>query len=293
MMIIEDEAQRKVDGTSVQAYHLLTAEPFLLVPKAIVLRDDLPASAKLVFSLIAESCRRGFKACTEYLFRRSGLARRTIINSIRRLEQAGLVAVIRVGRGRVNRYQIPPWFPMRPFCQIPNRIAERKDLTATAKLAYAVMADRVGDNGFCWPGMRKLAEDIGVTAPTIVPAIRRLEQAGFIRVERRGRGKVNHYRTQTVKEIAPVAPDEQAEANGKRSKNCTTTVKEIAPVVVQKFEQNKRKTKKKDPSSNTTIKISRIFEERITARRRGWIPLPPAEIEKRRQRQKRALLGVC
>lgn len=38
------------------------------------------------------------------------------------------------------------------FYKLPQDIAARSDLTASAKIVYAVIRDRIGQNGKSWPG---------------------------------------------------------------------------------------------------------------------------------------------
>ena len=81
----------------------------------------------------------------------------------------------------------------RPFYQLPKDIAARRDLHASDKLVLAAITDRIGRNGKCWPGIRRLARDTGLTEETVGTCIGRLQGAGCIRVERRGNGRANHY----------------------------------------------------------------------------------------------------
>lgn len=80
------------------------------------------------------------------------------------------------------------------FYKLPVEIAARKDLTPASKIVLAVLADRIGDNGYCWPGVRMLATDTGLTTTGILGCLRLLENRGLVEVKRRGIGKANHYR---------------------------------------------------------------------------------------------------
>jgi hypothetical protein len=82
-----------------------------------------------------------------------------------------------------------------PFLMVPKHLAARTDLHPIDKLVWACIRDRIGNNGKAWPGGRKLAADLGVTRPTVLDALDRLAAAGDLLVEKRGRGRTNHYRT--------------------------------------------------------------------------------------------------
>ena len=46
---------------------------------------------------------------------------------------------------------------------------------------------------YCFPGQDRLADDMGVGKRSIVRWIKELEDAGFLKVKRRGQGKSNLY----------------------------------------------------------------------------------------------------
>lgn len=71
----------------------------------------------------------------------------------------------------------------------PFALAERRDLSPSAKLLLCRLRDRIGGNCECWAGQRRLAEDIGLTNPKgVVRAVAELEGAGLILVARCTRG---------------------------------------------------------------------------------------------------------
>lgn len=82
------------------------------------------------------------------------------------------------------------------YVRIPRAILERRDITATAKLVWATIADRLGKTGESWPGIRRIADDVGIGDPSnVLPHIDALEAAGVLIVERRkGPGGTNLYR---------------------------------------------------------------------------------------------------
>jgi DNA-binding MarR family transcriptional regulator len=56
----------------------------------------------------------------------------------------------------------------------------RTDLTSGAKLVYADIVDRIGHNGRCWPGQRRIACDCGMTPKAANRAIAELHRRGLI-----------------------------------------------------------------------------------------------------------------
>jgi len=81
----------------------------------------------------------------------------------------------------------------RKFRKMYNDILSRKDLNAGAKLIYSVLADRQGNNGYCWPGMRTLAKDVGMSKGAAQRAITSLEKAGLIVIRRSVKGGGSEY----------------------------------------------------------------------------------------------------
>lgn len=79
------------------------------------------------------------------------------------------------------------------FYKLFVAIAKRRDLKPSDKVVFAVIFDKIGDNSFCWPGVRTIAQNSGLTTTTVTQSIRRLEASGLLTAERRGAGKSTHY----------------------------------------------------------------------------------------------------
>jgi len=70
--------------------------------------------------------------------------------------------------------------------KLPAEVARRRDLTQTAKVVYAFLAD-CGRRGVCpAPGWRQVARAVGVEESTAGAALQRLEEAGLVVITRRG-----------------------------------------------------------------------------------------------------------
>jgi len=127
------------------------------------------------------------------------------------------------------------------FFKLPQALAARRDLTATDKLVYAVIQNRMGGNDNCWPGIRRLSEDCGFkNIKTALAAVKRLERAGLIEVLRsETKGRVNHYRlTESVPKNGTLQKTE-------RSKKRTRSVPKNGYEALQKTDTNKNKGKDK------------------------------------------------
>lgn len=98
------------------------------------------------------------------------------------------------------------------FIKLPVAVLARPDLTATAKVVYAVIADRVGNNASTWVGIRRLAVDVGTDPKAVLRAIAALESAGLLHIDRRGSGRSSHYRVKSAPET-PALPIRQRSPN--------------------------------------------------------------------------------
>ena len=79
------------------------------------------------------------------------------------------------------------------FTQVPNFILVSQKVSVGAKLVYAMLLKYAWQNDYCFPGQEKLADDIGAGKRSVVRWIKELEEAGFLKVKRRGLGKSNLY----------------------------------------------------------------------------------------------------
>jgi len=109
------------------------------------------------------------------------------------------------------------------FYKLPVGIAGRKDLTASAKLIFAVLLDRVGDNGHCWPGYDRVARDAGLSRTAVIESVKRLVSIGIISIVKRD-GLSNLYEIRTGTESVRVD-----NPNGGQSGNRTSASTENVP----------------------------------------------------------------
>jgi hypothetical protein len=80
------------------------------------------------------------------------------------------------------------------FTQVPNFILTNSNISVGAKLAYAMLLKYAWNNGACFPGQVKLAEDMGATDRSVRTYLKELETAELLEITQRGLGKTNLYR---------------------------------------------------------------------------------------------------
>ena len=56
-----------------------------------------------------------------------------------------------------------------------------------AKTVYMYLQDRMNSQRQCWPGIRRIADDLHLSRSTVKRALSELERSGYLRRERRHR----------------------------------------------------------------------------------------------------------
>jgi hypothetical protein len=79
------------------------------------------------------------------------------------------------------------------FTQVPNHVLRSKKISPGAKLTYAMLLSYAWNNEYCFPGQERLAIDMGSGERSVIRYIQELEAQRFIKIKRRGQGKVNIY----------------------------------------------------------------------------------------------------
>ena len=79
------------------------------------------------------------------------------------------------------------------FTQVPNFLLKSKKLSAGDKMAFAMLLSYAWQNDFCFPGQRRLAEDLGLNERSVRRHLKSLEANGLLTIKRRGLGKTNIY----------------------------------------------------------------------------------------------------
>lgn len=82
---------------------------------------------------------------------------------------------------------------MSGFTQVPNAVLKSPELSAGAKLVYALLLSYAWHDDFCFPGQDRLAEDIGIARGTVNRHVQELSDKGFVVIKRLGQGRANLY----------------------------------------------------------------------------------------------------
>jgi DNA-binding transcriptional ArsR family regulator len=76
---------------------------------------------------------------------------------------------------------------------VPNFILESKEISAGAKLTYAMLLKYARELDECFPGQDRLARDMGNGERSVRRWLKELEKAGLISIKQRGQGRPNLY----------------------------------------------------------------------------------------------------
>jgi Helix-turn-helix domain len=79
------------------------------------------------------------------------------------------------------------------FVQLPKQILYARNLSHVAKLLYAVLLGYAFQEAQCFPGYRRLCEDLQASENMIRKHMRELQAVGLLSQKRRGQGKTNLY----------------------------------------------------------------------------------------------------
>ena len=79
------------------------------------------------------------------------------------------------------------------FTQVPNIILKSKRLSSGDKLAFAMLLSYAWQNDYCFPGQKRLGEDMGLHETNVRRHLKSLEAHGMLAIVRRGQGKTNIY----------------------------------------------------------------------------------------------------
>jgi DNA-binding transcriptional ArsR family regulator len=82
---------------------------------------------------------------------------------------------------------------MMGFTQVPNFLLKSKKLSSGDKMAFAMLLSYAWQNDYCFPGQRRLAEDLGLDERSVRRNLKALEANGLLTIQRRGLGKTNIY----------------------------------------------------------------------------------------------------
>jgi len=79
------------------------------------------------------------------------------------------------------------------FTQIPNYVLRDKRLSFGARLTYTMLLSYAWQEGSCFPGQERIAQDLGISRQSVSKFLQELRKGGLIDWKRRGLGKTNVY----------------------------------------------------------------------------------------------------
>lgn len=79
------------------------------------------------------------------------------------------------------------------FTQVPNFLLKSKKLSSGDKLAFAMLLSYAWQNDYCFPGQKRLGEDMGLHETNVRRHLKSLQAHGLLNIVRRGQGKTNVY----------------------------------------------------------------------------------------------------
>ena len=79
------------------------------------------------------------------------------------------------------------------FAQVPRPVLRAKGLSVKAKIVYIALLDYAWQQGSCYPGQLRLAEDLDVSVDTVQRALTELKRCKLINWKRRGLNQPNVY----------------------------------------------------------------------------------------------------
>jgi hypothetical protein len=79
------------------------------------------------------------------------------------------------------------------FTMVPNFILKSTKLSAGDKMTFAMLLSYAWQRDFCYPGQKRLAEDLGLTDRSVRTHLKALQTVGLLAIKRLGQGKNNLY----------------------------------------------------------------------------------------------------
>ena len=140
------------------------------------------------------------------------------------------------------------------FHKLSAELASRRDLGSTEKILLAIITNRIGKNGLCWPSVRRLARDAGIDKATVLRAVATLQKTGDLIVENHGQGKSQAYRlpSLTVREMRTVSatPTVRKARTGVRKTRTELSAKRVH---IRTSKRTNKRTIGKNPLTNDPV----------------------------------------
>ena len=79
------------------------------------------------------------------------------------------------------------------FAQVPRPVLRARGLSIKAKTVYILLLDYAWQQGSCFPGHNRLADDLDVSVDTVQRALTELKRFGLVDWKRQGLNRPNIY----------------------------------------------------------------------------------------------------
>ena len=131
------------------------------------------------------------------------------------------------------------------FVQLPKKILWASNLSRDAKILYAVLLGYAWQEDRCFPGYRRLCQDVGATEKMVRKYMRELDTVGLVSQRRRGQGKTNLY---TLHDLRTVKIPVQEHPNSTVQEPVQTPVPER-----EKLPRNNKQSNNKQNTNNVVV----------------------------------------
>ena len=64
-----------------------------------------------------------------------------------------------------------------------ERIYRDQGMPGRAKFVYYYLRDRMDKDRICWPGIKRIGSDLGISRSTVKRALKDLDRAGYISID--------------------------------------------------------------------------------------------------------------
>jgi hypothetical protein len=98
-----------------------------------------------------------------------------------------------IERGLKDGEIFRPYRKFKEYLLIPKALARRKGFSPGAKLVYGILIKFAGKSGDCFPSMKAIADDLGITERWAREHVGELVKGGLLQKQRGGRGRSNRY----------------------------------------------------------------------------------------------------
>jgi len=91
----------------------------------------------------------------------------------------------------------------RKFSPVPNGLMRRREVSMGAKIVYGRLNQYAGIKTVAFPGLDRIANEVGTSKSSAIKYIKELERHGLIYKERKGLGRTNRYHFVTHEWMSP------------------------------------------------------------------------------------------